>query len=103
MKKITIFRHDEAHRIIINAINKGQHGNFFLIADVGREELLKELLDIAAHRRVDGSMLICNACMQKRESAADPASACECKVHRKEAIAIGIHTIVASQCTFSAT
>ena len=34
---MTIYRHDvidEAHRIVINAINKGHHGSFLIIADV---------------------------------------------------------------------
>ena len=33
-KKMVIHRHDEAHGIIINAINKGSKGSFLMIADV---------------------------------------------------------------------
>ena len=32
---MVIHRHDEAHRIIINAINKGNLGSFAIVADVG--------------------------------------------------------------------
>ncbi len=35
MKKLVIYRHNEAHRIIINAINKGRKGSYLVIADVG--------------------------------------------------------------------
>ena len=43
MKKMHIFRHDEAHRIIINAINKGEHGSYFMIADVGKKDTLQQI------------------------------------------------------------
>ena len=42
-KKLIIYRHDEAHRVIINAFNKGNQGSHLLIADVGTRDLLKEL------------------------------------------------------------
>ncbi len=38
-----IHRHDEVARIMINAINKGHHGSFFLIADVGNATTLADL------------------------------------------------------------
>ena len=42
MKIMHIHRHDEAARIMINAINKGHHGSFFLIADVGNATTLAD-------------------------------------------------------------
>ncbi len=43
MKKMHIHRHDEAARTIINAINKGNHGSFLIIADVGSAAMLADL------------------------------------------------------------
>ena len=43
MKKMVIHRHDEAHRIIINAINKGNLGSFAIVADVGTAASLGNL------------------------------------------------------------
>ena len=43
MKKMVIYRHDEAHRIIINAINKGNLGSFAIVADVGTAASLRNL------------------------------------------------------------
>ena len=43
MKKMVIYRHDEAHRIIINAINKGRKGSCLVIADVGTAATLGNL------------------------------------------------------------
>ena len=43
MKKMHIHRHDEAARTIINAINKGNHGSFLTIADVGSAATLADL------------------------------------------------------------
>ena len=34
MKKMVIYRHDKAHRIIINAVNKRKKGSCLIIADV---------------------------------------------------------------------
>ena len=34
MKKMVIYRHDEAHSIIINTVNKGKKGSCLIIADV---------------------------------------------------------------------
>lgn len=42
MKRLYRFKHIEAHRIIINAINKGQHGRYFMIADVAKESVLQQ-------------------------------------------------------------
>ena len=43
MKKMVIYRHDEAHRIIINAVNKGKSGSCLIIADVGTAATLGNL------------------------------------------------------------
>ena len=43
MKKMAIYRHDEAHRIIINAVNKGRKGSCLIIADVGTAATLGNL------------------------------------------------------------
>ena len=43
VKKMVIHRYDEAHRIIINAINKGKKGSSLLIADVGTATTLGNL------------------------------------------------------------
>ena len=43
MKKMVIYRHDEAHRIIINAVNKGKKGSCLIIADVGTAATLGNL------------------------------------------------------------
>jgi len=45
MREMVIYRHDEAHRIIINAINKGRKGSFLSnnIADVGTAATLGNL------------------------------------------------------------
>ncbi len=43
MKKMVIYRHDEAHRININAINKGRKGSCLIIADVGTAATLGNL------------------------------------------------------------
>ena len=43
MRKMVICRHDEAHRIIINAINKGRKGSFLIVADVGTAATLGNL------------------------------------------------------------
>jgi len=43
MRKMVIYRHDEAHRIIINAINKGRKGSFLIIADVDTAATLGNL------------------------------------------------------------
>ena len=40
---MVIYRHDEAHRIIINAINKGAKGSSIVIADVGTAATLGNL------------------------------------------------------------
>ena len=38
-----IKRHDSALRIVLKAIMKGAHGGFYTIADIGRDELTKDL------------------------------------------------------------
>ena len=42
-KKMHFYRHDEAAKTIINAVNKGHHGSFFIIADVGKASTLSDL------------------------------------------------------------
>ena len=44
MKKMVIYRHDEAHRSIINAINKGNLGSFAMVADVDTAASLGNLI-----------------------------------------------------------
>ena len=41
--KMIIHRHDEAHRIILNEINKGTKGSHLIIADVGTADTLGKL------------------------------------------------------------
>ena len=44
MKKLTIFRHDEAHRLMLKGIiNKGRMGIFLVIVDVGKTENLRPI------------------------------------------------------------
>ena len=43
MKKMHIYRHDEAARTMVNAVNKAHHGSFFIIADVGSASTLSDL------------------------------------------------------------
>ena len=43
MKKQYIARHDKAMRAVVQAFTKGRHGAFYLIADVGHLEGLKEI------------------------------------------------------------
>ena len=44
MKKLTIFRHDVAHRMMLKGIiNKGKMGSFLVIADVGKSETLRPI------------------------------------------------------------
>ena len=43
MKEQYIARHDKAMRAVIQAFTKGRHGGFYLIADVGHLEGLKEI------------------------------------------------------------
>ncbi len=43
VKRMIIHRHDEAHRFMINAINKGDHRSFFIVAYVGTKEMLRDL------------------------------------------------------------
>ena len=43
IKKITIFIHDEAHRLMLKGIIKGKMGSFLVIADVGTSEKLKSM------------------------------------------------------------
>ena len=43
MKSLYISRHDETMRKILRAINKGKHGAFLKIADIGRDELTLDL------------------------------------------------------------
>ena len=43
MKKQYIARHDKAMRAVVQTFTRSKHGIFYLIADVGREEGLKEL------------------------------------------------------------
>ena len=50
MKETVIHRHDEAHRIIINAINKGRKGSCLAIADVGTAATLG-ILGVVTGRR----------------------------------------------------
>ncbi len=50
MRKMVIYRHDEAHRIIINAINKSRKGSFLIIADVGTAATLGNLS--VHHKRI---------------------------------------------------
>ena len=40
MKKMTIFRHDEAHKMMLKGIIKGRMGSFLVVADVGKTEKL---------------------------------------------------------------
>ena len=40
IKKMTISRHDEAHRLLLKGIIKGRMGSFLIIADVGKTEEL---------------------------------------------------------------
>lgn len=40
MKKQTVFRHDEAHRLTLKGIIKGKSGSFLIIAMVGETEKL---------------------------------------------------------------
>ena len=42
-KALYISRHDSALRMLLKAIVKGSHGGFYTIADIGREELIKDL------------------------------------------------------------
>ena len=42
-KSMYIHRHDEAMRKILKAITQGKHGSFLKIADIGRDELVKDL------------------------------------------------------------
>ena len=48
IKKMHIYRHDEAARTIINAVNKGHHGSFSIIADVG---IASTLSDLGVHHK----------------------------------------------------
>ena len=43
MKEMHIYRHDEAAITIINAVNKGHHESFFIIADMGSVSTLSDL------------------------------------------------------------
>ena len=43
IKKMTIFRHDEAHRLMLKGIIKGKMGSFLVIADVGTTEKLRSM------------------------------------------------------------
>ena len=43
MKSLYISRHDEAMRKVLKHINQGKHGAFLKIADIGRDELTKDL------------------------------------------------------------
>ena len=43
MKKMTIFRHDEAHRLMLKGISKGKLGSSLTIADVGSAEKLSTI------------------------------------------------------------
>ena len=43
MKKMVTQMHDEAHRFVVNAINKGSKGSFLMIADVGTMTALGNL------------------------------------------------------------
>ena len=38
-----ISRHDAALRLILKAVMKGTHGGFYTIADIGRDELIKDM------------------------------------------------------------
>ena len=42
-KAMYISRHDEAMRKMLKAIARGPHGSFLKIADIGRDELVKDL------------------------------------------------------------
>ena len=48
IKKMTIFRHNEAHRLMLKGIIKGRIGSFLIIADVGKTE---ELRSIGVHHK----------------------------------------------------
>ena len=44
MRKVTVYRHDEAHRMLLKGIiNKGRMGSFLVIADVSKSEKLRPI------------------------------------------------------------
>ena len=66
MRKLIIYRHDEAHRVIINAFNKETQGSHLLIADVGTQDVLKELG--VHYKRIPKWVLPDNAIMHMHQS-----------------------------------
>ena len=63
MKKQYIARHDKAMRAVLQAFTKGKNGSFYLIADVGKEEGLKEL---GAHSKRVPSFVLPDQYIQSR-------------------------------------
>ena len=63
MKKLYIARHDKAMRTVMQAFTKGRHGSFYIIADVGREDGLREL---GAHSKRVPAFVLPDECMQSR-------------------------------------
>ena len=65
MSKQYIARHDKAMRTVIQAFTKGQCGNHYLIADVGKTEGLKDI-PIGVHSKRVSAFLLLDRCLQAR-------------------------------------
>ena len=63
-----IARHDKAMRSVIQSFTKGRHGSFYLVADVGKAEGLKE---IGIHSKRVPAFVLPDACLQA--NGLDPA------------------------------
>ena len=64
MKSLYISRHDEAMRKVLKAINRGRHGSYLKIADIGRDILTSDLGIVSARVPgwlvTDDTLLRCN-------------------------------------------